>query len=187
MNCSSHPAVAAIANCATCQTPLCGECAMASGEDSYLCTRCVALSAVNDFNQESEQKDKKAEQKVVDGELQQKRGVKTQIVIIAVCMLIMTVQFFRIFSDDIFMTKFEEPITPTEHSNRCMAFIYAVTSTIESDNSLDKNKLANYCPEPPFVISQTYSEITVESPDAQSYGFSELRIDRESLFLEVIE
>ena len=74
---------------------------MASGEDSYLCTRCVALSAVNDFNQESEQKDKKAEQKVVDGELQQKRGVKTQIVIIAVCMLIMTVQFFRIFSDDI--------------------------------------------------------------------------------------
>jgi hypothetical protein len=189
MNCSLHPNVASITNCANCQTPLCSECAVADGEDRYLCSRCIAFSAVSDYKQASEQKQKDAVQHDEDEERNKKLSAKAQVVIIAVCMLIIVSQFTSIFSDDMFITEFQEPTTMTEtdHSNRCMAFLIAAEILIEPEESIGKDNVAKYCKEPPFNITQTYNEISIKSPDSQAYGFSEVRIDREKHYSDFID
>ena len=56
MKCTYHPEVDATERCSLCKKPLCNDCAIADGKNTFSCSRCVAMKAAQEVVHGTEQR-----------------------------------------------------------------------------------------------------------------------------------
>ena len=63
MKCTYHPERDAAERCSQCKKPLCDDCAIADGGNTFICSRCVALKAAHEVAHGTEQRLEEREEK----------------------------------------------------------------------------------------------------------------------------
>ena len=190
MKCSSHPNIEAVASCASCDVPLCENCANEDGNSGYLCSRCVAVSAVAEFGEDSDHLQQQTELREAEGGAGQLKSRKAQYGIIIVCLLIIATQIPNVF----FETGANDATTPlvvtqeVDYTGHCLGFLYEAAALSEAgDLVVTRSVIEENCVSPPFTVSETATKFVIASPSAVIYRFSEIHVDREDLTPEILD
>ena len=125
MKCAYHPDKDATAKCSHCKKPLCGQCAIPGGDNSFICSRCVAVEAAREVTQDTHER---LEDREIKRQLQQekkkKRAKTIRIIFLSLAMLTMIANVILYFGNAI---PGEEQFIPSE---------YPIATTIIIDQAI---------------------------------------------------
>lgn len=113
MKCAYHPESDAKVHCSKCERPLCGQCVIPEGNGTFICSRCVAITAAQDFVQEEHRhlEEKKSKRQVQKTIRRRRTRLKTSLAAtLALAVIIVNMVFY--FSSSI---PEGETFIPSEH------------------------------------------------------------------------
>ena len=190
MKCADHPDKDARAQCSRCNKPLCEQCAMPEGYESFMCSRCAAMKAARDAVEEIDQRIEEKEDKKQKQEIRKKRKSKiwvvSQLVIIAVCIAIIAIQVPKL------MSTFEEekPIrygtySTDSQTDQCIKNLWLISKLLQEGKLPSKDIV---CPasQQPYVVTEIEGDVVVRCPNPQLYGFKEIRVSKNKPVPELI-
>lgn len=182
MKCSFHPNTEAATQCSQCKKPLCDQCAISKGNNSYICSRCVALKAARDA---VEGIDQRLEDKESEAQLEEARKKKKSMIwvvfqwaILIVCISIIAIRIPKVIS----AFKTEKPIRygtyATDYkTDQCIKNLWHISRLLQERKLPGKNIV---CPESkmPYVITNIKGDTMVRCANPKIHGFSEIRASK---------
>jgi hypothetical protein len=172
MKCATHHTKEAITTCSQCRTPLCDICIHTKTESTAMCSRCSALSAVSDFVSHEKVREEtyvKQEEKSVK---KTKRKTKIQYVIIAIALVIVTVQISKLTGTSSYIKDLE----PSEQFvHLCLDNFWKFSKILKEGEALGEDV---FCPlsNQPYIIENNNGNIVIRDPAPESHGFAEMWI-----------
>lgn len=191
MKCTYHPDKDAVAKCAHCHKPLCDECAQSGKSKDVVCSRCVALGAAREASQWTDERTKEIEGKKQEREIRQKRKSKmwvvSQMLIIAVCIVIIATQIPRWIS----IFEEEKPIRNGTYStdaktDLCIKNLWHISKLLQ-EGKMPGDDIICPASKKPYVVTETEGNVVVSSPNPELYGFKEIRVSKNKPVPELIK
>ena len=175
MKCEYHRDVNAVTNCSACNTPLCGECIASKEGAALLCRRCTALGAVADLGKAQAAKVEQQKQQEADKEKRGGRWVKVQIAIIAIALIIIPIQIYKLF-------KGPEPHvidkTDTEEvTDVCILNLWKISDQLQR-GILPGEEFR--CPfnGQTYIVTHTEDDIVASDPNPELHGYTEIKVSK---------
>jgi len=98
MKCAYHPNKDATAHCSQCQKPLCEQCAIHEGHNSFICSRCAVLKSAQDAVEGIDQRleEKKVKRQIQEAKRKKRPLLRSILISLAVGIIIVNVfLYFR--------------------------------------------------------------------------------------------
>ena len=166
--------------CANCGRALCSECALSKGGQTFICSRCAALSAAQDTVDGIDRRlEQEEERRQVEDEKKKKKSTLYRVfqwVVIFICMGVIATQIPRIIS------AFEEdkPLRQGTYStdaqtDLCLKNLWQISRGLH-EGKLPGNKIV--CPETGkrYVVTEEMGDVIVKCPNPEAHGFLEIRV-----------
>jgi len=191
MKCIYHPDKDAIAQCSRCRSPLCEQCAIPEGNESFICSRCAALKAGQDAHEASkdacEEIDECMGQKEIKRQIQEARKRRksriwlvSQWIILLACLSIIAIQVPKLISS----FEEEKPIRYGTYStdaktDQCIKNLWHISRLIQEGRLPGKDIV---CPvsKMPYVINTVDGNIVIHCPNPEKHGFKEIRVSKKN-------
>ncbi|MBW1702469.1 MAG: hypothetical protein JRJ69_01930 [Deltaproteobacteria bacterium] len=192
MKCVYHPDKDAIAQCSQCKKPLCVQCAIREGAETFICSRCAALKASQDAVQDVEQRIEEKESKSRDREEKKKRKsrlwIAAQLIILFVCVSIVVVQAPKLISA---FTEKEKPFrygtySTDSRTDQCINNLWRISKLLQQGQMPGKDIV---CPvsKRPYMVTTVDGDLVVRCPNPVLHGFEEIMISKTNPMPELIK
>ena len=192
MKCAYHPDKEAIAQCSQCKKPLCDQCAIREGAETFICSGCAALRAARDAVQDVEQRIDEKESKTQAREEKKKRKsmlwIVLQWVILAACVSVIAFQAPKLIST---FTETEKPIrhgtyTTDAQTDQCINNLWHISRLLQQ-GELPGNDIVCPLSKKPYKVTVLEDDVVVRCPNQEQHGFREIRVSKKNPIPELIK
>ena len=190
MHCYYHPNRNVTGYCSHCKKPLCDQCTVSEGDQSFTCIRCVALKAEQDASRGIDQRRREKRLKVQIQEAgkhwKRKTKIAFQIVILVIGLTVIVINMHGLRSGFKKDKPLRNGIYQTDaQADQCIRNLWQIARMLQEGELPGKNIL---CPasKMPYVVSYVEGDIVVRSPDPGLYGFKEIQVSKRRPVPEVI-
>lgn len=184
MKCKAHPTKNAIANCTVCKSPLCEECNVSNIAGNAMCSQCIALAAVSDFEMAEADREKQFQEHEEAKKEKGKRVVVIQFIVIVLALIIIPIQL---------ISSLQEPelvpldlSDPDEITDQCILNLFIISDMLQ----LGELPGVDFkCPasDDPYIVIQNADDIIVRDPHPELHGFTEMSVSRNNPFPEIVD
>jgi hypothetical protein len=185
MKCSVHASVETETVCSKCDTPLCDDCNVAATDKAAICTRCVALGAISDFDDQEllQEQQLAAHREAKEKQLSTTRKLQIGVVVLALFLVPLQI---------ILLSGSETPIPivnindSEEVTEECIRNLLVISDLLQED-LLPPDDLR--CPASPVPYRVIYDgdNVIVEDPHPELHGYSRMSVSKYNPFPVIIE
>jgi len=191
MKCADHPERDAVSTCSQCQKPLCDECALPQKDGTFICTRCIALTAARDsargVERRTEEKDGRVKQKAARKKRKARlwTGIVLAVGIISIGVICFQApELMSLFKEDWPIR--QGTYRTDEKTDQCIRNLWEIARLLQEGKPPGGHIR---CPlsHKAYVIIHTKDDVVARCPSPGLHGFREIRVSRKHPVPELIK
>jgi len=185
MKCAVHSSIDTDTRCVKCASALCDECNVGSGKLDAICSRCLAMAAVSDFDIDEQHREQQFEEKQQAKQNQVSTKRVSQFAIILIAFLIVPLQLLSLSSSE------PIPLTtnmndPEELTEECILNLLEISDLLQQGLLPEIDFKCPASPDP-YVITYQGENIIVDDPHPELHGFSRMSVSKDNPFPEIVD
>jgi len=176
MRCTNHPSIETDFWCKACKQPICEQCDLAQDPKIHQCAKCVASSAVEDFDRESESLAENLAAIEEKSEQQQARATRIKWSIVLAAVIIVPWRLSSYFEIDPSVIS-ALPIYEKDLVDECIYTLLEVSDLLQAGlrPPLDMRCAGSNLS---LLVQESASNTIVSVQDPQNFGFSTMSVSQ---------